>query len=87
VCFSLRVTPNAKIKAYKTVGTSRINLSVHFQLVIHCLCSFSSQELLCTSVKEKLCCVFVVRVQALIPAFILMFKNPVKILNLLCSNL
>lgn len=72
---------------YKTIGTSCINLSVHFQLVMHCLCSFSSRDLLYASAKEKLCRVFVVRLQVQILAFTLMGKVLVKILNLLYSNL
>lgn len=39
VCFSSWVIPNTNIKAYIIVRTSCINLSVHFQLVMHYFCS------------------------------------------------
>lgn len=87
VCFSRWAIPIPKIKAHKTVGASCINLSVHFQLVMHCLCSFSSRGQLYASAKEKLCSVFVLRFRVQILAFILTCKVPLKILNLLYSNL
>lgn len=88
LCFSSWAIPNTKIKAYKTVGTSCITLLVHFQLVMHCLYSFSSRALFNASAKQKLCSVFVVRFQTKqILAFTLMCKVLVKILNRFYSNL
>lgn len=75
----LVVVPDTNIKAYIIVRTSCINLSVHFQLVMHCFCSSGVKIRFMHQSKKN----FVV----LLWLDLLMYKVSVKILNLLYSNL